>query len=173
MEPLIGIDPDATVGVALRGATFTVGVLDAGTWERMNHRYGAVYRDAQRRAIAKVGPENENEMAVPMEMAMDIQFREDSFHVWEAVSKLCIRGHRGLLKKDRSPVPYVAKDGVVSPETMKWYSLLPGLLEQVWYACRKLHTLEESEKKDSPPASSQTGGSSTAETAPESPASQS
>lgn len=174
MEALIGIDPDATVEVSLRGATFIVGVLDAATWERLNHRFGVAYRDAQRRAIAEVGMDNENEMAVPLAMAVDPKFTEERFEIWTAAARRCIRGHKGLIKKDKTEVAFTTdRTGEVAEITMRWYALLPGLMEQVWYSLRSLHTLEENEKKDSPPVSSPTGGSSPVVTVSEFPSSQS
>ncbi len=151
MEALIGIDPDHTIDVKVGGAVFTVGVLEMAVWERLHHRWLEVYRDARRRSIA-LAKEGDEDNAVYVRMVEDGLYREETALVQQEIARYCVRGHSGFLKKDKSEVPYVVtrttRFNPVSDETMRWYKLVPGLMEKVFQAALKLHTLEEFEKKD-------------------------
>lgn len=149
MEALIGIDPDHTIDVKVGGAVFTVGVLEMAVWERLHHRWLEVYRDAKRRSIA-LAKEDEAENAVYVRMVEDGQYREETALVQQEIARYCVRGHAGFLKKNKDAVPYIVEESrfrPVSHETMRWYKLVPGLMEAVFQAALSLHTLEEAEKK--------------------------
>ncbi len=150
MESLIGIDPDHTADVKVGGAVFTVGVLEMAVWERLHHRWLEIYKDARRRSIA-LAESGEEENAVYLRMAKDGQYIQDSQLAYAEIARYCIRGHKNFLKKDNTEVPYAVSENErfnpVSHETMRWYKLIPNLMEAVFQVALKLHTLGENEKK--------------------------
>ena len=195
-QSFIGIDPDDTRTARVNGASFTVGVIEQGIWERLRNEATLTYEAARRRAIRRMAEAGErpDEVVVPADpskglksdlTALDVAapsdplYRERIHQLMCEAARWAVRGHEGFAKRDGSPVPFVTASEtyegcprtVVGAETMRWYRANPLVVQSVWLELQKLQSLGEHEKKVSPPSSSETGSPSPATAAQPSPAS--
>ena len=164
-QPFIGIDPDDTAQVQVRGATVTIGAIDQGVWSRINAEAQLAHEGAKRRAIRRLASEglDPEELAeggtavsrLQLEAYMDPGFREQHFNVQCEAVRHAVRAHDGLLKRDGSAiscerVPLKQAFGectVLSEATLRVYRANPVLVEALWMPIFRMQTLGEAEKK--------------------------
>lgn len=182
-QPLVGIDPEDTQDVCIGGATFTLGVIDAGLWARIADEAQLLFEAAQRRAIrrcaaegldpeerigGRMGAGGEVVGALPRAAFMaqnDPEFRPAWMALIVQALRLSLRGHSGFVNRKGEPFPFERTretvEGmqleVATPKTLAAYRVNPRVLYELWIALQALHTLGVLEKKDSPPPPSATG----------------
>lgn len=166
-DPLVGIDPDQTVDLEVGGATLTVGPMVAALWERFYRLSLLANQDATRRAIAKLkvagvdptavvrklGPIDVS--ALDAELTLDPEYASEISRVHLEALRFGLRGHRGIVKRDGTEVPFKTSSErvngqdftVVAPETLRFYAVNPRLVLAAWNRLHGLHVFGDVEKK--------------------------
>lgn len=160
-DDFIGIDPDDTREVVMKGATFTVGVLPSGLWDIVSTQSTISFQDARRRAIAKLSSEGQSPeeikdgmMACDREAVLDPMFIKSQFKIRMEALKFGLRGHVGFKTKN-SAVPFELEDfdfdgvnvKVVSEKTLRVYRVNPRIVTALWMSLMKVNELSDLAKK--------------------------
>jgi hypothetical protein len=165
---LIGIRPDTIHEVAYQGATFRLGLVDRATWMRLKNRSLVAYEEALRRGIVRVraegrdpgeriGPEpapgerDTRPSMADLAALVDLEHKAQRHAIELDALKHSLRGHEGFVYQREdgttAPVPFVTSGGLVSDETIAWYSVAPELLGHLFAEMHRLHELQPHEKK--------------------------
>jgi hypothetical protein len=167
-QPLLGVDPDDTAEVRVRGAVVVVGVIDRAAWDVLRSRAADDYLQVFRRKVAEIAAEGGDPSALadpdsPTKMTVadlrtvqDEEFQARATASRRALARLAVRGHSGILdRKTRAEVPFATEQErtawgevrrVVSLKTLRWYEV-NGLMADVDRAARELNGLGDAEKK--------------------------
>lgn len=168
-QPLLGVDPDDTAEVRVRGAVLVVGVVDRAAWDVIRSRAADDYLQVFRRVVKEIAdaggdpsaladPESPTKMTVAdLRTVQDEEFQARALGGMRALARLAVRSHAGILdRKTRAEVPFLTEEErtpwgevrrVVSAKTLRWYEV-NGLLPAVDRAARELNGLGVAEKKD-------------------------
>lgn len=163
-DAFIGIDPSDTLTVNYGKGEFTLGVLPAGMWDRVNTKMIITLTGARRRGIRDLsarGEDPEGLLGPASKLTnLDIAVQSDETLKREVNSirvqaiKYGLRGH-DKFKTKKGVVPYHSTneevDGmtarIVAESTLDYYRMNPALMEALWVGLRQLHDLSEPEKK--------------------------
>lgn len=165
--PFLGVDPDDTAEMSVGGATFTIGVIDQGVWERINSDAVLSFEAAKRRAIKQLAAEELDPEEVVRESGEfklrrvdeaalgDPAYNEHMVSVMLEAIRFAVRGHAGVAKKSGAVVPFKASTAkheggtvpTVGDDTLRYYRANPRLIQPLWLAIRRFQVLGEVEKK--------------------------
>lgn len=160
----IGIDPSDTIVIKYGNGEFTLGVLPAGMWDRVNTRMIIALTNARReciRDLAAKGLDPEEVVGQSTKLTrldIEVQCQDElkknvaTIHI-EAL-RYGLRAHERF-KTKKGTVPYEATeqvvDGVpvpvVSEKTLRYYRTNPAVSQALWIGFRQLHDLDETAKK--------------------------
>lgn len=163
-QPFIGIDPDDTAQVSVRGAVFTIGVVDQGVWGRLQAEEQLAHEGAKRRAIRRLADEGldpeelvEGGKVSRLMLAafLDPVFQETHFHVQVEAVRHAVRDHDGLLRRDGTTYPCqrvalkqaFGEVSVLSEATLRVYRANRAIIEALWQPISRMQTVGEAEKK--------------------------
>jgi len=169
--PLIGIDPDATETLILEGATFTLGTIPAGAWQRIRWGIAKAYERASRRAIAALSAEgvDPEEVAIPVAttgaravtranlwVATDGDLKAELLPWYVEAARWAVRSWEGFQRPNREAIPCsfveTKLEGetfkVLAPESLRWVRQLYPLASAIFVRAQAMSEVSAEEKKD-------------------------